>query len=134
MFEKLIDIQNRKIEILQTQKHKLNSQISLIHKHINSLKEKSFDNEIGHVSAGSFMASSMHYKYINHKIEELEQELNAVIIESYTTTQKIKSESIDLEKYKHIEQTQKLKKMQSLKELESLEVDEFIQTKYNPNV
>lgn len=133
MFNKLIEIQDRKIELLQKQKAILNNQILTNNQNISILKKESIQDSTGDIKLGLLVSTSMHFKAINQEISKLEEDNKKKYIEIVALNKKIQKESIDLEKYKHIEEQEKLKKIKKLQDLESLEIDEFVQKKYSVN-
>lgn len=96
MFNKLIEIQDRKIELLQKQKAILNNQILTNNQNISILKEESVQDSKGDIKLGLLVSTSIHFKAINQEISKLEEDNKKKYIEIVALNKKIQKESIDL--------------------------------------
>jgi hypothetical protein len=127
MFQKLIQVQEQKINSLQTQQSNINKYIHKIRKTIHELKENTHFTQPTNTNIGSFLAISIHHQTIKASIE-----LNEVIIlektqELLEIKDKLSHESLELEKYKQIIEEQKQQKQLKFKRQEALELDDFLQ-------
>ncbi len=126
MFNKLITIQEQKIDSLQSQLVLINKSIKQAIQTISDLKSAT-GFEYSSSLAGSFLAISIHHKHIKQNIKLQEILINQKKQESIVTKKQLEIEHIQLEKYKHIMEEEKKARQERIKYKEALELDEFLQ-------